>query len=238
MYELVPQMYSLYLNLFILLIRLISKEVASKVRRLKCIYKVGPQNIDVLSLIFGSLLGEAQVEKEISGAGTRISFCQEGLHVKYILFLHKMFSDLGYCNPKLPVITTRLGGKGKTLKIARFSTWTYTSFNWIHDLWYENRIKRVPECIDKYLTPLALAIWISEKGSKVGKGLNLSTNSFAYNDCLILVKALKDNFNLNASIRLVGAKDQYDIYISQESLEDLRKIVYPYMIPEIKHKII
>lgn len=244
MYELVPQMYSLYLNFFRLLIGFISKGVSvpTKVSRLKCRHKVVgsayPHNIDILSLIFGSLLGEAQAEKEIPGTGTRITFYQEGLHVKYILFLHKMFSDLGYCKSKLPVIATRLGRKGKILKTVRFSTWTYTSFNWIHDLWYENQIKRVPECIGKYLTPLALALWISEKGSKVGKGLNISTNSFKYNDCLILVKALKDNFNLKASIRLAGAKDQYDIYIWQDSMEDLRKIVNPYIIPEIKHKII
>ena len=33
-----------------------------------------------------------------------------------------MFSDLGYCNPKIPSITTRLGNKGKVRKIVRFST--------------------------------------------------------------------------------------------------------------------
>lgn len=128
MYELVSQMYSLYLNFFRLLIGFISKGVSvpTKVSRLKCTYKVVgsayPHNIDILSLIFGSLLGEAQAEKKIPGTGTRITFYQEGLHVKYILFLHKMFSDLGYCNPKIPVITTRLGRKGKIIKMVRFST--------------------------------------------------------------------------------------------------------------------
>lgn len=238
MYELVPQMYSLCLNSVIFLIRLISKGVPPKVSILKYIHKVGPHNLDILSIIFGSLLGDAQAEKGIIGSDTKITFFQEGSHIKYVLFLHKLFSDLGYCNSNIPTITTRLGGKGKILKVVRFSTWTYTSFNWIHDLWYENNIKRVPECIGKYLTPLALAIWIMDNGSKVGKGLKFTMNSFTYNDCLILVKALKENFNLKASVQLAGAKDQYVIYIWQESMEDLRKIVNPYIIPEIQHKII
>jgi len=94
----------------------------SKVSRLKGIYRIGPHNKDILSIIFGSLLGDAHAEKRFLGTGTRIAFFQEGSHVNYILFLHKMLSDFGYCNPKIPVITTRLGIKGKIRNIARFST--------------------------------------------------------------------------------------------------------------------
>lgn len=231
-----PQIYSLYLNLFLLLITPFRKP--SKVSRLKGIYRIGPHNKEILSIIFGSLLGDGHAEKRLLGSGTRITFFQEGSHIKYILFLHKMFSDLGYCNPKTPSITTRLGVKGKVRKIVRFSTWTYTSFNWIHDLCYKNKVKCVPECIGEYLTPLALAIWIMDDGGKVNKALKFSTNSYTYNDCLILVKALNENFNLKASIQSAGAKDQYIIYILKESMEDLRKIVYPYIIPEMKYKII
>lgn len=231
-----PQMYNLYLNFFFLLITPFIK--TSKVCRLKGIYRIGPHNKDLLSIIFGSLLGDAHAEKRLLGTGTRISFFQEGSHLNYILFLHKMFSDFGYCNPKIPAITTRLGVRGKVRKIARFSTWTYTSFNWIHDLWYKNNIKCIPECIGEYLTPLALAIWIMDDGAKVGKGLKFSTNSYTYVDCLILIKALNENFKLKASIQSAGAKDQYIIYIWKESMEDLRKIVDPFIIPDMKYKII
>jgi len=52
-----------------------------------------------------------------------------------------------------------------------------------------------------------------DDGSKVNKGLKFSTNSYTYKDCLILVKALNDNYNLKSSIQLTGAKDQYVIYV-------------------------
>jgi hypothetical protein len=52
-----------------------------------------------------------------------------------------------------------------------------------------------------------------EDGTKTGKGLKLNTNSFSYNDCLLLFKALNNNFNIKASIQSTGKTDQYLIYI-------------------------
>jgi len=76
-----------------------------------------------------------------------------------------------------------------------------------------------------------------DDGAKVGKGLKFTTNSFTYNECLILIKALNDNFNVKASIQLAGNKNQYIIYIWKESMDNLRNIVSPYIIPEMKYKI-
>jgi ubiquinol-cytochrome c reductase cytochrome b subunit len=116
-------MYDFYLILFpLLLITPIYFNIKPRVIRLKGIYRIGPHNKDVISIIFGSLLGDAHAEKRLRGVGTRIIFFQEAVHVEYILYLHKILSNLGYCNSKLPVITSRLGIKGKIRKIVRFST--------------------------------------------------------------------------------------------------------------------
>ena len=199
--------------------------------------RIGPHNRDVLSIIFGTLLGDGHAERRLAGTGTRITFYQESSHIEYLLFIHKVLADSGYCNPKIPQTGTRLGIGGKVRKTIRFATWTYTSFNWIHDLWYVNKVKHIPLCIKDYLTPLALAIWIMDDGSKVGKGLKFSTNSYTYENCLVLINALYENFNLKSSIQGAGAKDQYIIYIWKDSMDDLRKIVLPYIIPEMRYKI-
>jgi hypothetical protein len=52
-----------------------------------------------------------------------------------------------------------------------------------------------------------------DDGAKVSKGLKLCTNSFTYSECLILIKALDDNFNLKVSVQSAGSKDQYILYI-------------------------
>jgi ubiquinol-cytochrome c reductase cytochrome b subunit len=233
-----PQMYYLFLiSLSLLFITSIYLNNKSKVNRLKGIYRIGVHNKDIISIIFGSLLGDTYGEKRLLEIGTRFSFSQEAVHVEYMLFLHKLLSELGYCNPNLPFITTRLGSKGKIRKIIKFSTWTFTSFNWIYDLWYNNKIKHVPECIDHYLTPLALAIWIMNDGAKVGQSLKFFTNSFSYNDCLLIIKALNTNFNIKASIQSAGKKDQYIINIWKESMTDLINIVSPYIISEMRYKL-
>jgi ubiquinol-cytochrome c reductase cytochrome b subunit len=97
----------------------------------------------------------------------------------------------------------------------------------------------VPSCIKVYLTPLALAIWIMDDGSKMGKSLKLCTNCFIYSDCLLLVNCLYEKFSIKATIQLAGAKskDQYHIYIRVESMTNLRSIVSPYIIPEMMYKI-
>lgn len=124
--------------------------------------RVGPHNHDLLCIIYGTLLGDSHAERRSIGNGTRISFYQEHTHTEYLLWLHSLMAGLGYCNPKIPVIQTRLGLNGIIRYVRRFHSFTYTSFNTIHNDWYTNGIKHVPVDIANYLSPLALAIWISD----------------------------------------------------------------------------
>lgn len=84
--------------------------------------RIGPRDMDVLSVIFGSLLGDSYAEKRIRGVGTRINFHQEDSHYQYILWLHNYFKMRGYCSDNIPILKTRLSQKGKIRKVGRFST--------------------------------------------------------------------------------------------------------------------
>jgi ubiquinol-cytochrome c reductase cytochrome b subunit len=224
-----------YLNNITFSICIVGKSSSNRVRALD---RIGPHNLEILSIIFGTLLGDGFAERRITGNGTRICFYQEAIHNSYLIWLHNLVSSLGYCNIKTPKVQTRLGKHGKIRKIMRFSTWTYSNFNWIHELWYVNGVKVIPKNIGNYLTPLALAIWIMDDGAKVNKSLKLCTNSFSYSDCLILTTILFKNFGLKSSIQSAGTPDQYVIYIYKESMGDLRKIVLPYIHSSMKYKLI
>jgi len=209
-------------------------------KRMRAESRIGPHNKNVISIIFGSLLGDGYAEYRNKGNGTRIRFYQEGIHLSYLIWLHKLLADLGYCNPTIPDIQTRLGKNGVVRKIIRFNTWTFSSLNWIQELWYVNGKKSVPSNIGEYLDPLALAIWIMDDGSKVGSGLKLSTNSFSYSDCLLLVKVLYDNFNIKASIQSASAgpkNPQSHIYVWKEVMPLLCEIVEPYVHSSMKYKL-
>jgi ubiquinol-cytochrome c reductase cytochrome b subunit len=128
--------------------------------RTRAIQRIGPHNLNILSLLIGSLLGDASGEKH--GEGTRICFQQEHSNNAYLLWFHKQVADLGYCNIVTPKILTRLGKDGKMRKLSRFKTFTFASFNCIEEAFYikkeSHRIKIVPFKLEEYLTPLALAV--------------------------------------------------------------------------------
>jgi hypothetical protein len=63
-----------YLEMFIL---------PYNILKIRAIKRIGPHNIDILSIIFGSLLGDSYAEKH--GNGTRICFQQERSHNTYLL---------------------------------------------------------------------------------------------------------------------------------------------------------
>ena len=206
-----------------------------QVNRIRANYRIGPHNLEILNIIYGTLLGDAHAERRING--TRISFYQEANHAEYLLWLHSKFASQGYCNPVVPKIITRLSKGGKIRNIIRFHTFTYSSFNYIQEDWYLNGIKFVPQNIDTYLTPLALAVWIMGDGSRSGSGLKLSTNSFTFEDTTRLVLNLNKLYGIKSSVQNAGHLNQYIIYIWSESMLKIRQLVKPYMVSSMLYKL-
>ncbi len=201
---------------------------------------IGPLNSDIISIIYGTLLGDGNAEKRTVVGGTRINIYQEGSHKSYLLYLHSLFANLGYCNTKIPNITTRLGNKGKIRKIIRFSTWSYHSFNFIYQAWYiktnKGFIKILPKNIEYFLNPLSMAIWIMDDGRKVGEGLKIATNNFTSEEVDILVSIITRKFNLKCVKQSSGSKNQYIIYFWKESIPDLWNLVKDHIEPSMKYK--
>lgn len=199
--------------------------------------RIGPHSKYILSIIFGSLLGKGEIE--IKKDGARIIFFQEAMHVKYLLWLHNQLAIAGYCETRVPEIGMNLGKKGKLRKTIRFSTWTFTSFNWISEIWRGKGVKVIPHSIGDFLTPLALAIWVMDSGVKSSQGLTF-VNSYTYSDCVLLVKVLHKNFGLKASIQYKGVAlaPKYSIFIPKEAIKDLRNKVSTFILPEMKYKLL
>jgi ubiquinol-cytochrome c reductase cytochrome b subunit len=118
--------------------------------------RIGPHNEEVLSVIIGSMLGDSYGEKH--GIGTRFTLQQEESNMEYLVWFHHFFRERGYCSDTNPKIHIRLGKNGRKRYLYRFRTFTYTSFDWIRNMFYLNGVKCVPKEIGEYLTPLALAV--------------------------------------------------------------------------------
>src|SRR5260363_373975 len=139
--------------------------------RTKATNRIGPHNLDVLSVIFGSLLGDSHAERH--GNGVRISFQQESSNVEYLMMLWRFLSDRGYCSTKKPKLLIRTAKAGQLRFYFKVHSWTFSSFIWIHSIFYKDGVKIVPDCIGDYFTPLALAVWIKDAMSY---GLKLATH--------------------------------------------------------------
>jgi hypothetical protein len=59
--------------------------------------RIGPHDEDVISVIVGSLLGDAYGNKRFV-EGTRICFRQSIIHKEYLFWLYQFFNNRGYCS--------------------------------------------------------------------------------------------------------------------------------------------
>ena len=204
--------------------------------RVKPAKRIGPHNLDILSVIVGSLLGNSKVERSVEG--TRLCYRQSIIHKDYLYWLYDFYYTRGYSSKLEPRMYTRILKKGAQEKKHygyEFNTFTFRSFNWIHDIFYKKGKKVINIKIEKYITPLALAIWIMDDGGWAG--VRIATNSFNLEEVQFLSEILKRKFNLDCTVQEKKEIKKYSIYIIGSSVPTLRKIVLPYLHPSMYYKL-
>ena len=76
----------------------------------------------------------------------------------------------------------------------------------MYELFYENKRKVIRDELSRYLTPLAIAIWIKDEGGKVSAGLKIGTDSLEEEGVEKLIKILKEKYDLETSKNKSGNK--------------------------------
>jgi len=105
-------------------------------------------------------------------------------------------------------------------------------FNKYRDSWYKSK-KEIP--FDTFeLTPLILAIWFMDDGSKAKSGYNLATNCFSIEEIITLCQRLLQ-FNINTTITKAGSN--FIIYIKADSVVTFNDLVLPHMCESMLYKI-
>jgi len=201
--------------------------------------RIGPHDKDVISLLIGSLLGDCYASKRYV-EGTRFIFKQSIIHKNYLFWLYNFFFERGYCSKLKPRLYTRIIKKDKESKVYygyEFNTYTFRSFDWIYKIFYKKGKKLISYKIKNYLTPLALAIWISDDGGWVGHGVRISCNAYTLEEVKLLIRILNENFGLVCTIQNIYIKDRYSIYIKSQSIPLLKSIVFPHLHSSMLYKI-
>ena len=208
--------------------------------------RIGPHNSDVISVLVGCLLGDGHANKNI---GTSFHFKQSVRHKDYLFFLYDFFSTRGYCTNTGPreykTILINAANVKKTHYGYEFVLFTFSSLNWLYDLFYLDRKKIISPEIIHYFTPLSLAILIMDDGGwlKDSKSVRIATNNFSLQEVELLKEIFKVKFDLDCRIQMLSKKggntpkDKYSIYIRVSSLPKLRQLVLPFIIPSMKYKL-
>ena len=231
--------------------------------RVNPIKRIGPHNSEILSIFIGSLLGDGSMEKSLNGS--RFVYSHAKLNGEYLLWLHQVISKLGYTDKIIPKFYIRKGSElvnelnvirsydsyfcicnwNETQRDCSYSysyrlrSFTFYSLNWMYDAFYPNKTRKViPDFINIYLTPLALAVWMMDDGTYFkNKGFKFSTNSFTLKEVQNLASILKTKYNLDTTMHKSGLNNQYNIYVPKTSFIILREIVKPYFHPTMLYKL-
>lgn len=228
--------------------------------RCRAINRVGPHNEDILSLFVGSLLGDGYANRRI-GEGVRFAFKQSGKNKEYLFWLYEFVYSRGYCSNLAPRMSKtgfcsnkKIACCGtsdivdKTFTRTEFNTYTFRSLNFLYEAFYIKNKKHLSkgfECthriLTKYLTPLALAVWIMDDGKKTGNFVRISTNNFTLEEVKLLAFILTDKYQLSVTIQKIEIADartlKISIYIKAASRERLKTLIMAYMHKSMYYKL-
>jgi hypothetical protein len=188
------------------------------------------------SVIVGLLLSDGWLTfASKTNKSARLGFAQSGDHSKYLWFV--FFSLAHYCSSS-PTIRNRTRFDKQTIEL-QFLTRSLPCFTELHSLFYSNGVKLIPDNIYNLLSPVVLAHWIMGDGVPYKSGgISLCTDSYsaALWAAVRLINVLIIRYDLKCTIH-THRPGQYRIHISKKSVESLKIIVIPHMIPSMLYKI-
>jgi hypothetical protein len=204
-----------------------SKEIENYKARLKL-------SAEQKEILIGILLGDATLQSQNRGRTYRLKVEHSIKQRAYVEYLYHIFKEWVLTPPSLKKVV-KFGGKTYTTLV--FLTLSTVSLRFYAHQFYKDNRKVVPKLIERWLTPKALAYWYMDDGSiksKESKGVIFNTQGYWKEDVVKLVKVLRKRFDLQAKLR--RQKEGYQIYISGKSYEMLRKLILPFILPEMRYK--
>lgn len=195
----------------------IQSKISNFHTRVRAANRIGPHSEDVISVIVGSLLGDGYANRRFV-EGTRLCYRQSIVHKDYLFWLYEFFYTRGY--------TAKNSIVSQNSKHS-FNLYTFRSFNFIHKLFWKKNKLYINSILNKYISPLALTIWIMRYGKFVNGNLHLYSYVHTSKDIEILNKMLKSLYGINCN-KLECEKNHFIINIDKESVNSIIKIVTPF----------
>ncbi len=182
-------------------------------------------------VLVGTLLGDGHLDMRGREAGLKIE--HGAAQAEYVWWKYSVFHDWVRTPPQLKVVFDK-----RTLRVYRkwwFNTLSHREFTLYRQVFYDGGRKKVPP--DVTLTPLSLAVWFMDDGSRKSrqcKGIYFNTQALDADSLSILQTRLTETFGIPTTLR--RQSDGTQIYVPAEYAPTLLYVVEPYLIPCMQYK--
>ena len=185
-------------------------------------------------IIIGLILGDGHLETMNKGKTYRLKVEQSIKHKSYVDWLYMNFRDFVNTPPKI----RKSIAFGKETTNYRFSTLSVGNFRFFAQQFYKNKKKIIPSLIQRWLTPLSMAVWFMDDGqikSKKHRALLINTQCFSKKDLGKLQKALEEKFGIKTNLK--KEPTGWRLYILSETVAKFVKLINPYILPSMRKKL-
>ena len=173
-------------------------------------------------LILGSVLGDGYMRKKTNA---HLQITHSIKQKEYVDWKYGVLRNL--------ILTPPKPYKGNGNRIGyRFFTRSLPEITFIYDIFYRNKVKIVPSVLK--LTPISLAVWYMDDGSKSGGSCYFNTQQFDVTSQVNLLKSL-DKLGIKASLN--RDKEYLRIRVFSLSTSLLSDLIQPYVIASMQYKI-
>jgi len=181
----------------------------------------------------GKLLGDGHLETA-NGKTWRLKIEHSLSQKVYVDWLYDKLKNLAASEPRIK----QQAVQGKVYSKYWFNTCYSGSFRFYSQKFYDHGRKIAPRQIKRWLTPLALAVWYMDDGSRKShqhRAKIINTQSFDRFSLNLLQSALKLNFGIETKLR--KQREGWQIYIFGREAEKFAKVIGKYVLPNFSYKL-
>jgi len=193
-----------------------------------------PINSIQKQILVGKLLGDGCLYKDTPKQSYKLSFGHCEAQEQYFLW------NVAMLDPFINNYRKNVDKRGNSIMLQA-TTICHKDFNMFGDMFYkENRIKIIPDNLDMYLTPLALAIWIQDDGNlNSGVNMRICSQGFSEKDNHKLKDYLKRCFNLDSKVMgyKYKGKEYKMICLNKVNTQKLSDIIRPHVVESMMYKL-
>jgi hypothetical protein len=184
-------------------------------------------------ILYGILLGDGHLERQQGALSARLKIEHSVAQRSYVAWKFAEWRDWVRTPPRERARRNRLGTLSMNIG---FSTLSHIELEEVRQRFYANRRKVIPE--DLGLTPLAMAVWFMDDGSRKSnqcRGVYLNTQSFTNSEVELLRSVMRRDVGVGTTVR--RQSDGLQIYVPSSSMTEMVAFIQDEMLPSMRYKL-